>query len=181
MGESRAAKRHKWRIPCEIVFEGGRQRSFVIDISESGVFVQTGVKLVPGSLVEIRLSFEGSAAPMLLRARVARAKKVPAQLTSVAHGGVGLQILDVTNEYLRAVRALGRTDSPLAADTRPKTVAAPAPPPARPRFRVRVKQCDGPRSRTLELAADSAEQARTLALREVGTGWDAVSADRIAS
>jgi len=178
MAETRVAKRHKWRLPCEIVFEGGRQRSFVIDLSESGLFVQTGVKLRPGSQVEVRLALESMGAPILLRARVARTKQVPAQLTSVAHGGVGLQLLDVPPAWVDAVRRL-------SSGTSLRGAAAAATPPspriALDRFRVRIKQSDGPRMRIVELAAESADHARTLALREAGAGWEALAADRIAS
>jgi hypothetical protein len=179
MAETRSAKRHKWRLPCEIVFEGGRQRSFVIDLSESGLFVQTGAKLRPGSQVEVHLAIESMGAPILLRARVARTKQVPAQLTSVAHGGVGLQLLDVPTAWIDAVRRLSSGTS-----LRGSASAASTPPSPRialERFRVRIKQSDGPRSRTLELRAESADHARTLALREAGAGWEAVAADRIAS
>lgn len=176
MAETRSAKRHKWRLPCEIVFEGGRQRSFVIDLSDSGLFVQTGVKLRPGSQVEVHLTLESIGAPILLRARVARAKQVPAQLTSVAHGGVGLQILDVPPEWIDAVRRLSR-----GASLRGAAVAAPSGPTVSlDRFRVRIKQSEGPRMRTVEIAAESADHARTLALRDAGAGWEALAADRIA-
>ena len=179
MSETRAAKRHKWRLPCEIVFEGGRQRSFVIDLSESGLFVRTGVKLLPGTLVEVRLALETARAPILLRARVARAKQVPAQLTSIAHGGVGLQILDVPQAYLDAVRALQQGTHLRAVNT--PVERSPERTASTERFRVRLKQSDGPRSRMVELRAESAEQARSLAVREAGAGWEAVTADRVAS
>jgi hypothetical protein len=64
-----------------------------------------------------------------------------------------------------------------AAPAEAKKPAAPAP--ARPRFRVRVQQSDGPRSRTIELAADNEAQARAFALRECGSGWEAVKAERV--
>lgn len=48
-----------------------------------------------------------------------------------------------------------------------------------PRFRVRVKQCDGPRSRILDIVAESAERACAAALAQVGAGWEALGAERI--
>lgn len=176
MGESRASKRHRWRLPCEIVYEGGRQRSFVLDLSVSGLFVQTGARLKPGAEVEVRLMFEASPAPVVLRAKVARAKQVPSQLTTVAHGGVGLQLIDVSQEYLDALLALdvaGNKRAGIPEEVKPA-------PSVKRRFRVRVKQTSGMRSRSIELLADSAKEAGTLALREVGDGWEIASADRIA-
>jgi hypothetical protein len=45
---------------------------------------------------------------------------------------------------------------------------------------VRVKQCEGPRSRSIEILADSADEARARALADVGSGWEAVAAEAIA-
>jgi hypothetical protein len=182
MSESRVAKRHRWRLPCEIVFEGGTQRALVIDLSSTGIFVQTGVRLRPGADVEIRLQLEHLSEPVLLRARVARAKHVPTHLTTVARGGVGLHLREAPAAYLEAIAAL-ESGKPLRGNVvnegggldKPE----PAPAEVRPRFRVRVQQCDGPRSRRLELHADSVEHARKLALAEVGKGWEVVSADRL--
>lgn len=184
MAEGRVAKRHRWRLPCEIVFDGVAQRAIVLDLSASGIFVQTGARLRPGSDVEIRLQLDTESEPLLLRASVARAKQVPSQLTTVAHGGVGLRLLNAPNAYFEAIAALesgkslrGHVVASGAPVENKRSDPAPAPP--RPRFRVRVQQSDGPRSRTIELAADHEDQARVLALREVGAGWEAVKAERL--
>ena len=178
MSDLRSAKRHKWRLACEIVSDGRSQRAIVIDISESGVFVQTGTRLPPGSEVEVRLLLTDATEPILLRAMVARNKQVPPQLTSVARGGVGLRILDAPAVYYETIASLDGGDS----RRQPSAPAAPpaAPEPARTRFRVRVKQSDGPRSRSLEILAESADEALARALAQVGAGWEAVTADSIA-
>ena len=179
MGEEhRVAKRHRWRLPCEIVFEGGTQRALVLDLSASGLFVQTGVRLRPGTDVEIRLQLEHVPEPIHLRARVARAKHVPSHLTTVARGGVGLRLHHVPAKYLEAIAAL-ESGKPLRANVTQDAAAEKGEAALRPRFRVRVQQSDGPRSRRIELHADSVEQARALALQEVGKGWEIVSADAI--
>lgn len=179
MSESRAAKRHRWRLPCEIVFEGGRQRGFVLDLSENGLFVQVRAPLRPGATVEVILTLDGAEAPLQLRAHVARSKQVPTQLASVARGGVGLSLQRAPQDYLDALAKL-QGGAALRATIAPEAVACPAPPAAQ-RFRVRVQQSDGPRSRTLEIVADTPEQARAKALRESGAGWDAVRVEAIAS
>ena len=38
-------------------------------------------------------------------------------------------------------------------------------------YRIRCKATSGPRSRVLSLAAESEEQARSLATRDLGTAW----------
>jgi Tfp pilus assembly protein PilZ len=154
-----------------VVSEGRSQRAIVLDISESGLFVQTGTRLPPGSEVELRLRLEQVEEPVVVRARVARNKQVPPQLTSVARGGVGLKILDAPAAYYEHINALAREM---------KAPAAPAEPAVpRNRFRVRVKQSEGPRSRSLEIFADSADEARARALADVGSGWEAVAAEAI--
>jgi hypothetical protein len=179
MGEEhRVAKRHRWRLPCEIVFEGGTQRALVLDLSASGLFVQTGVRLRPGAEVEVRLQLEHVVEPIHLRARVARAKHVPSHLTTVARGGVGLRIHQAPAKYLEAIASLESGKVLRANMVQDGAVEKPAAT-TRPRFRVRVQQSDGPRSRRIELHADSVEQARALALQEAGTGWEIVSADAI--
>jgi Tfp pilus assembly protein PilZ len=181
LSQNRVAKRHRWRLPCELVFDGVAQRAIVLDLSTSGVFVQTGARLRPGTDVEIRLQLATAAEPLLLRARVARAKQVPSQLTTVAHGGIGLRLREAPKAYFEAIEALESGKSlrgHVPESAVPGEAKKPAAP-ARPRFRVRVQQSDGPRSRTIELAADNEAQARAFALRECGSGWEAVKADRL--
>jgi hypothetical protein len=148
----------------------------VLDISETGIFVQTSTRLPPGSEVEVRVRLTDSAEPVHLRAQVARNKLVPQQLTSVARGGVGLKILRAPPAYFEQISALdgaGEKRSPVAA------AAEPAPMPAELRFRVRVKQSDGPRSRSLEVVAASVDEARARALADVGSGWETVAAEAL--
>ena len=178
MSDPRVAKRHKWRLACEVVSDGRSQRAIVIDISRTGVFVQTGTRLPPGAEVAVRLLLTDATEPILIRAKVARNKQVPPQLTSVARGGVGLRILDAPQAYYETIASLEGGDSRRQPSV---TVATPAAPePARTRFRVRVKQSDGQRSRSVEILAESPDEARTRALAEVGAGWEAIAADSIA-
>ena len=171
MGETRVAKRHRWRLACEIVSDGRSQRAIVLDLSGTGLFVQTGTRLPPGAEVEVRVLLRDGAKPTALRARVVRNKQVPPQLTSVARGGVGLKILDAPAAFYETVAALEGSDTP----RQPSASATPQP--AKLRFRVRIKQADGPRSRSIEILADSPDDARALALAQVGAGWEAVGAD----
>ena len=171
MTKDRIATRHRWRLACEVVSDGRSQRAIVLDMSETGVFVQTGTRLPPGAEVDVRVLLTDGAEPILLRARVARNKQVPPQLTSVARGGVGLKILDAPPAYYETIASLEGSD----AKRQPNASAVPQP--ARTRFRVRVKQADGPRSRSVEILADSPDDARALALAQVGAGWEAVGAD----
>lgn len=170
--ENRVAKRFKRRMACELLYEGHSQRSIVLDVSRTGLFVQTSARLNPGAAVELLLQLEGGREPIRIKTRVARQKAVPSTLTSVAQGGIGLRILEAPAAYYEVV------------NEKPPAQAPPLPPPPaaappKPRFRVRVKQTDGPRSRVLEIDAESPERARAKALAEVGNGWEALAADRV--
>lgn len=178
VSEPRVAKRHRWRLACEVVCDGRSQRAIVIDLSETGVFVQTGTRLPPGANVDVRLMLTDATEPILLRAKVVRNKQVPPQLTSVARGGVGLKIVDAPNAYYATIASLEGGDS--RRQTGAPAASPAAPKPAGMRFRVRVKQSDGPRSRSVEVLADSPDEARARVLAEVGGGWEAVAADSIA-
>lgn len=177
MPDQRRSKRFRRRMACEIDIEGRPQRAIVLDVSRTGLFVQITARLLPGTMVELRLRVAETSEPIALRARVARHKSVPANLTSVAQGGVGLRIVDAPAAFYEVLGVSGDTPtagSPAAFTTAPPD--APAVPPS-PRFRVRVKQTDGPRSRILDIAAATAESARTAALAEVGRGWEALGAE----
>jgi len=182
----RPAKRFRRRMPCEIQADGRQQRAIVIDVSRSGLFVQTSARLAPGSEIGVALQVEGSAELLRLRVRVARQKAVPSNLTSVAQGGVGLRILQAPPAYYALLDeqegvATALLPTPRDATERASSAGERANAPsvaeaATPRFRVRVKQSDGPRSRVIDVHADSAEQARSRALAKLGQGWEVVDA-----
>jgi hypothetical protein len=65
------------------------------------------------------------------------------------------------------------------ADPEPKAEAAP--PASQPQFRVRIKQSQGPRSRTVNVEADSDDDARRQALHAAGAGWIVLGVERAAA
>ncbi len=163
MKENRKAKRVRRRVPCEIRFEGGRQSGIVIDMSRTGLFVQSGAPLPPRTLIEVEFALGPKGERVLLRAQVARRVAVPHQFATTVKGGIGLSIVDAPPAYYAAFESgLGGAELQL---------------PARPRFRVRVKQSDGPRSRVVEVEAESADEARTRALSSLAGDWEALAVD----
>jgi len=94
------APRKKKRLSCEIVSNGSRYSGIAIDVSATGLFVQTNVKPDPGSLVEIGIMLPGNKEPVTMEARVARKKVVPPELLTLAHGGVGLALVRAADAYL---------------------------------------------------------------------------------
>jgi hypothetical protein len=192
----RALERKKRRMPCEVRFEGQRHSGLVVDLSPSGLFIQTSAKAKPGAHLDVDLSVPGEAQKLRLDVAVVRQRLVPAQLRTVAQGGMGVRIINAPEAYYRFMSQLkigqdeggagaamptdggtGRRDATAASEVveaesviqRPAVEEIESPP--TPRFRVRVSQTGGSRSRRLDLAAEDEAAARTRALTEVGEGW----------
>lgn len=100
------APRKKKRISCELRCGDRRHSGIVLDLSRSGLFVQTNAKPRPGSEVEIEFKVPGLKSALALRGRVARAKLVPPQLLSVAQGGLGLTFRSPPAAYLEFIENL---------------------------------------------------------------------------
>jgi hypothetical protein len=114
------APRKKKRISCEILSNSSRYTGIVIDISATGLFVQTNVKPAPGALVEIGLLLPGVEVPLTMEARVARKRVVPAELLTLAHGGVGLALVQPKEAYLDFVATISPEHAEAVASVRAK-------------------------------------------------------------
>jgi hypothetical protein len=164
----------------------------VLDLSPSGLFLQTSAKLGPGDRVELELRLPSEKEPLGIVAEVARRKIVPARLLTVAQGGVGLRIVSAPEPYFAFLGSL----SPDRFESPPPGRRAMPPPgpgtaqadPAEPtgarrhrvrRHRVRVKQIGGSRSRTLVVSGDSAEEAERAAMAELGEGWKVLAVESV--
>jgi hypothetical protein len=219
MKSDRRSVRIKRRTTCELAVDGRRYRGIVLDLSETGLFVQTEATPTPGAPLQLRFH-AGDGTSFEVEASVARRQVAPPQLAGVVRGGLGLRVHTPPPAYFellgqdeaqathrseaRAAAAARRAASPppaagTAAPAAQRSVArttvrsvmrqappAPAPaavpaPPAAPvgdPFRVRVKQCDGPRSRTVEVRASTAEDAAKRALADLGRGWEVLRVER---
>jgi hypothetical protein len=174
--DRRQAERFKKRIPCEIQVKGQWQPALVLDLSWNGLFVQTRSPVDPGTRVDVRLRLPGRSETLELAAVVARARRVPVRLASVAHGGLGLQIGTAPNAYYEYVAEFSKEQAGPAPPT-PQPSPKPAPPGRQ--FKVRAQQTGSPRSRTLTIGADSPEQAKTLALRQLGERWTVLEVEPV--
>jgi Tfp pilus assembly protein PilZ len=163
--------RTKKRISCTLVSGDQRYSGVVLDCSPQGLFVQTSAKLTLGAMVDIELGVSTQPEPLLVQARVARQKLVPPQLRSVAQGGIGLQIDLPPQGYLEFFAELTRTELPTA-DRRKK----PRPEP-KLRYRVRLVQIGGSRSRRVNVECNTLDEAEVAALAAVGEGWKVIKID----
>ena len=194
MGDDRRAERSKKRLTCTLVIEGNRLSGIVLDISATGLFVQTSANPSPGAVLDLEIEIPGEPQRSVLVVRVARKKIAPPRLKSIVQGGLGLHIQNAPEAYFRFVAQLQAGEAPAASPAKPSSTVK-APPakksparrsaPRRPileqeRFRVRVSQIDGSRSRSLEVSAVSEQAARRQAMATSGEGWKILSCERVA-
>ena len=166
--------RTKKRISCTLVSGDRRYSGIVLDVSPQGLFVQTSAQLTPGTMVKIELGVSSQQEPLLMDARVARHKLVPPQLRSVAQGGLGLHIDLPPQGYLEFFANLTRTDLPTA-ERRERRKKPP--PVTKLRYRVRLAQIGGPRSRMIDVECSTLDEAEQTALDTAGDGWKVIKID----
>jgi hypothetical protein len=193
----RGAERTKQRAACTLTLDGRRHNGFVLDLSQSGLFIQTSATPAPGQRLDIELVIRGET--LAMHVEVVRRKAVPAQLLTVAHGGIGVRILAAPELFYQL---LTTTRGPSTGGTRRAPGverAAGSPPPARPaqprrgpaparapvaprvpavRFRVRVSARHGARSRTLQVEAADEAAARREVSEELGDDWKILEISR---
>ena len=157
----RIADRKKRRIPCQLWVGDREHTATILDLSPSGLFVQTHAKTQRGE--RLRLHFSREDALLELKVEVVRIKQVPQNLIAAVKGGIGVRIVDAPEEYYGLLTGLGiheRAKPTFELEREPGL-----------RFRVHVAQIGGPRSRRVELAAPDADTATARALEELGEGW----------
>jgi hypothetical protein len=173
-------------MTCGLTIEGRRYSGFVLDISSHGLYVQTSARPSPGTLVDVELALPTRKEPIRMRAKVARQKLVPPELLSVAQGGIGLHVDEppeaFTQYYISVAPPGSLAETPKksgGASGAAKDRTAPGEGGEPLRYRVRVSQLSGPRSRTIIVACDTAQEAQEKVLAEVGEGWKVLSADPV--
>jgi hypothetical protein len=186
MKTARRSERIKRRVTCELALDGRRYRGIVLDLSESGVFVQTEATPAPGSRLRLRFH-DADGAAFEVDASVARRQVAPPQLASVVRGGLGLRVHAPPPSYLDLLARAGEPAAGARAGgagrsghgaARPAAAPRPPDPPPGDPFRVRVKQCDGPRSRTVAVRAPSEQEAAKRVLADLGRGWEVLRIER---
>jgi hypothetical protein len=188
MGKRRA-ERIKRRVTCELLLDGRSYRGIVLDLSATGIFVQTEATPGPGERMRIRFH-TATGDEFETDARVARRQAVPRELAGVVRGGLGLRLEGAPDAYFRLIGMEGapeeRSRSHGTSTRAAQTARAPAPEPPKPppapklpEYRVRVKQTEGPRSRILKLGATSPDDARKRAVAELGRGWEVLSVEAV--
>jgi uncharacterized protein YndB with AHSA1/START domain len=180
----RVHDRKKRRTPCQIHVSDRVHSGLVLDLSASGLFIQTNAKARPGE--RFAISFAGpDGAPIAVQVEVVRTKVVPPNLLALTQGGFGVRILEAPPGYYEFLRWLGLEDAaPVrlrrapASATTPRAASEPTAESGL-RFRVHVSQTSGPRSRRIEVCAPDADAARDRALEEFGEGWKVLGVEAL--
>jgi hypothetical protein len=172
--QRRRHNRTKKRIGCSLVCGNQRYPGIVLDVSPQGLFVQTSASLAPGSIVNVELGVSNHQEPLRVEARVARHKQVPPRLRSIAGGGLGLHIDLPSQGFLQFYADLTRTNLPA-----PEKSEQPKKPPPAPqlRYRVRLVQIGGSRSRLVDVECNTLDAAERAALDAAGDGWKVIQID----
>jgi len=172
---SESEPRFKKRVPCELIVEGSRHPGIVLNLSRSGLFVQTAVTARRGDVVAVDLNAAAADRAIALDATVMWNRTVAAQLRGVRHGGVGLQIRTANESYYNLLAAVSENGGSLwrAGGTRSTPEETPV-----FGFRIRVKQAGIPRSRTLFLSCADEAEARDRAATVAGRGWEIIEISR---
>lgn len=181
MERNRLNKRLRKRYTCEIVAGLRRFAGIVIDVSSTGIFVQTHAALAPETLCEVHIASRRGVQEMCLTGVVARQKRADRRLVNLVAGGVGLHILEAPDAFytqLAGCEPPAKPDAGAGAAGSGRTThsgGSPAGPPraaAGPaRFQVRVSKVGTTRSRLLEIHSVGADEARQAALDLAGEGW----------
>ena len=186
----RIFERKRRQLPCTLTLDGRNHGGLILDLSPGGLFIQSSAKIKPGDQLEIQTTLPGVEGRVRMQVEVVRKVVAPSHLIKVARGGVGVRIVNAPEAYYQFMDALGvevdagpskfqraenqrarpEVRSPVA-EAEPEAKVGADPPAPQPKFRVRIKQSKGPRSRTLSVDADSAEDARSQALHAAGAGW----------
>ena len=167
--DNRVTNRKKRRIPCQL-WVGEREHSaLILDLSPSGLFIQTHAKVQRAELLRIQFSRED--VPLELKVEVVRIKQVPPNLLAAAKGGIGVRIISAPEEYYGLLTSLGINEH-----ARPTFELERDP---GLRFRVHVAQIGGPRSRRVEVAAADADAAGARALEDLGGSWKVLRVESV--
>jgi hypothetical protein len=186
-------------MSCEIDVNGTHFSGIVLDVSATGLFVQTNVKPTPGIVATLRLSLPGGDEPVAMKARVARKKMVPPQLLAVAGGGVGFAITEPAEVYLDFIaemspehaeaveqaRAKSRKRAGSgAARARPtdsgggKKESGEKPEAAPKRFRIHAVETSTGRKNTYLATGASEQEASDQVLEQLGDEWKVLFVER---
>jgi len=157
-----ADPRFKKRVPCRLLAPGGTSSGMVLNVSKSGLFVQTSAAASPGEAVHIDLGVD-HAVPLGVDACVVWRRVVGAHLRTVSTGGFGARIRYAPDAWFGFLSGLAGSE-----------VVSPGPARARAAgsvYRVRLRLVGTPRTRVVVVESADEAAARARALEVAGVHW----------
>src|SRR5262245_50071682 len=103
--ERRETQRTRRRVPCLFSYEGHVHNALVVDLSISGLFLQTDTAIAPGTELMLRMRGEPPFEDLELRGRVVRRRFTPNVIATLIRRGVGIRILSAPPAYYDAFGA----------------------------------------------------------------------------
>lgn len=182
MSERRQEMRVPCRLHCRVVNGSDNIQALIIDVSKGGICLVSPVWLKPRQRYEISIAFPG-ANQSKVQAEIWHIRREKSNSSSSRVWIAGAMLVDADTAYAKLLKAAdaGSDDN---ASTRPgepstRKRGTPSSPDESELlesidskiYRIRCKLIEGPRTRVLSLAADSEEQARALAIRDLGSEW----------
>jgi len=105
----RTFERKRRQMPCTLTLDGRNHGGLILDVSPGGLYIQSSAKIKPGDQIEIQMTIPGIEGRHRLQVEVVRKVIVPARLLKVAHGGVGVRIVNAPEAYYQFMDDLGIT------------------------------------------------------------------------
>lgn len=164
------AERIRKRIPCNVSFREAKRSGMVLNLSQSGLFVQTTVSAKCGDDVDLLLNMPHLPEPIPIRAKIVWSRRVDPQFRSVVQGGFGARIEAASEHYFGVLQNIAELREEPSVSRRPERTAVNRES-AENRYRVRVKLQGSPRSRFMSVTAGSKKEAEQRALKKAGKGW----------
>jgi PilZ domain len=169
--EKRKQQRARKRLTCELVWGASRHTALVRDLSRSGLFVQTRVKLEPGTRIQVVFAASGGFPGFEVEARAIRQRQIAPRLQPSVPGGVGLELIDPPDAFRELLEAGYARDAGEAPEKLERSDAGHAQATGVRTFRVRLVERDKPNARVLTVRAESVHGARARALARAGRDW----------
>lgn len=99
--ENRQRHRFRRQIACEVAAGDSHVPGVVLDVSESGLFVETQARPTPNSIIRLFMVATGDQPRICIEAGVARAHPLQAGIEVVAAAGIGLEVLPPRTAFER--------------------------------------------------------------------------------
>lgn len=157
------------RLPCELRSADRIARGIAVEVSETGLFVQTRTPFEAGDSVEVRVLSSAERPELSVAARVERVRRVHPAAETVVARGMGLELVEPGAAWRALVAAvLGQAPPATGGDF------------GLPRFRVVIRCKDEIRVRTrvVSVACLDEAEARSGVDADLEEGWEIVKIER---